>query len=64
MVTGQLEDAPTRGLVNSRIRQLADWTSRGLNNSQTEQLADAAGDFVCFVFDFGHLIVAVFLREY
>jgi len=41
VVTGQLEDTPTRGLDKSR----------------TEQLADAAGDFVCFVFDFGHLIM-------
>ena len=34
MVTGQLEDTTTRGLVNSRIGQVADWTSRGLNNSR------------------------------
>ena len=39
MVTGQLADTPTRGLptrglVNSRTRQLAYWTSRGLDNSR------------------------------
>jgi len=33
-VTGQLADTPTRGLVNSRTRQLAYWTSRGLDNSR------------------------------
>jgi len=31
-VNGQLADAPTRGLDDSRTRQLAYWTSRRLDN--------------------------------
>ena len=39
VVTGQLADTPTRGLP-----------TRGLVNSRTRQLADATGDFACLVF--------------
>jgi len=45
MVTGQLADTPTRGLVNSRSRQLADWTSHGLHNSRMLP----TGVFVVFI---------------
>jgi len=45
MVTGQLEDTPTRGLPTRglddlRTGHLADWSTCGLHNSRTGQVAD------------------------
>jgi len=49
MVTKQLTDMPTHGLVSWLTRQLTDWTARRLVkpwpvNSQTGQLADDTGN--------------------